>query len=56
MAKVLIVDDEEEIRILLQNIVSNMGHEVFVTKDAEEAKKIVDHAIKRYKELYITQR
>ena len=41
MAKILIVDDEEEIRSLYEQIVAGMGHGVFVAKDAEEAKSII---------------
>lgn len=41
MAKILIVDDEEEIRILYQRIVSEMGHEVFLAQSAEEAKSVI---------------
>ena len=42
MAKILIVDDEDDIRSIFRYIVANMGHEVFVAKNAEEAKFIID--------------
>ncbi len=41
MARVLIVDDEEAIRITYSHLVSHMGHEVFTAKDADEAKAFV---------------
>jgi signal transduction histidine kinase len=41
MARVLVVEDEKEICILYQSMISRMGHEVFVAKDAEEAKPII---------------
>lgn len=41
MARVLIVDDEEEIRILYERIVSEMGHEVSVAASVEEARPLV---------------
>ena len=40
-ANVLIVDDEDKVRALLQRKVSSMGHEVHLAKDAEEAKSVV---------------
>jgi signal transduction histidine kinase len=42
MARILIVDDEEDIRNIFQYIVSNMGHDVYVAKNAEEAKLIIN--------------
>ena len=41
MAKVLVVDDDEDIRTLYQQMISAIRHEVFVAKDAEEAKSII---------------
>ena len=41
MAKVLVVDDDEDIRTLYQQMISAIQHEVFVAKDAEEAKTII---------------
>jgi two-component system, sensor histidine kinase and response regulator len=41
MARVLLVDDDEEIRGLYQQIVCDMGHEVVVAGDAKEAKAVI---------------
>ena len=41
MASVLLVDDDVEIRALYEQIVQDMGHDVLVAKDAEEAKSII---------------
>ncbi|MFH1075995.1 MAG: response regulator [Pseudomonadota bacterium] len=41
MARVLIVDDEDEIRFLYKQLLSEAGHLVFVASDAEEAKAIL---------------
>ncbi len=41
MAKVLVVDDDDEIRTLYHDIVYDMGHEVFPAKDAKEAKAVI---------------
>ncbi len=41
MARVLIVDDEEAIRITYSHLISHMGHEVFTAKDGDEAKGLV---------------
>ncbi|SPD74836.1 putative Histidine kinase [uncultured Desulfobacterium sp.] len=41
MAKILIVDDEEEIRKAYGLLVSGMGYEVFMAKDSEEAKSVL---------------
>ena len=41
MARVLIVDDEEGIRKTYGHLVSQMDHEVFTAKNAEEANAIV---------------
>jgi signal transduction histidine kinase len=41
MARVLLVDDDEEIRALYEQIVQDMGHDVLLAKDAEEAKSVI---------------
>jgi signal transduction histidine kinase len=41
MPKLLIVDDEEEIRLLYRHILSEAGHEVFLAKDAESARYVL---------------
>ncbi len=41
MAKVLIVDDEDDIRKAYGLLITGMGHHVFEAKDAEESKAIV---------------
>jgi len=41
MAKVLLVEDEEQTRITYEKLLSRMGHEVLVAGDAEEAKSII---------------
>ena len=41
MAKVLVVDDDEDIRSLFQQMISAAHHDVFVAMDAEEAKSII---------------
>ncbi len=41
MARVFIVDDEEDIRRAYSLLIASMGHEVFEAKDAEEAKAVV---------------
>lgn len=41
MAKVLLVDDDKEIRALYEQIVREMGHEVLLASDAQEAKEVI---------------
>lgn len=41
MAKVLIVDDEEDIRKVYSLLISSMGHEVSEAKNVEEAKSVI---------------
>ena len=41
MARLLLVDDDEEIRGLYQQIVAEMGHEVVAARDAKEAKAVI---------------
>ncbi len=41
MAKVLLVEDEEQTRTSYQELLTRMGHEVFSARDAEEAKSII---------------
>jgi len=41
MAKVLLVEDEEQTRKTYQKLISRMGHEVLTAGDAEEAKALV---------------
>ena len=41
MAKVLVVDDDEDIRTFYQEVISALHHEVFVAKNAEEANYII---------------
>jgi len=41
MAKVLLVEDEEETRSAYQELLAHMGHDVFSAKDAGEAKAII---------------
>lgn len=36
MAKILLIDDEEQIRFLLTRMLKRDGHEVFVAQDGEE--------------------
>jgi len=41
MARILLVDDDKEIRGLYEQIVCEMGHEVVLAKDAQEAKSVI---------------
>jgi signal transduction histidine kinase len=41
MAKILVVDDDEQIRTMYGQIICDMGHDVFPAKDAQEAKSVV---------------
>lgn len=41
MAKVLVVDDDEDIRTFFHQIISAVHHEVYLARDAEEAKSII---------------
>ena len=41
MAKILVVDDEEAIRVVYKSLLCDMGHEVLVAQDAEETKSIL---------------
>jgi CheY-like chemotaxis protein len=36
MAKILLIDDEEQMRFLLKRMLTRDGHEVFVAQDGEE--------------------
>lgn len=36
MAKILVIDDEEQLRYLLTRILTRDGHEVFIAQDGEE--------------------
>lgn len=42
MAKILVVNDEKEVRDILKNILSKEGHKVFVANKGEEAIKKVN--------------
>ncbi len=42
MARVLLVDDDKEIRALYEQILEDMGHDVLLAKDAEEAKSLIE--------------
>jgi two-component system sensor histidine kinase/response regulator len=41
MARVLLVEDEEQTRKTYQKILSRMGHEVFLAGDAQEARSVI---------------
>ena len=41
MARVLLVDDEEDVRKAYGLLITDLGHEVFEAKDAEEAKTVI---------------
>ena len=40
MARVLIVDDDEEVRLLERHILEGAGHELFFAKNGEEAMRL----------------
>ena len=40
--KILVVDDEEDIRIYLSTLLGDQGYEICVAKDGEEARKQVE--------------
>lgn len=42
MAKILIADDDAEIRVTLQKLLQMVGHEVELAKDGLEASRILD--------------
>jgi response regulator RpfG family c-di-GMP phosphodiesterase len=42
MAKVLVVDDEENIRLTFGEFIRNAGHEAYTAKDGEEALQIIE--------------
>src|SRR5262249_25712910 len=42
MARILVIDDETQIRVLLQRVLESEGHEVFDTRDGREALTIAE--------------
>ena len=40
MSKILVVDDEEQVRTVIQKILETFGHEVIVAEDGEKGLKI----------------
>jgi CheY-like chemotaxis protein len=42
MAKVLVVDDEADVRSVLSRMLANLGHEALVASDGAEALQILD--------------